>query len=273
MNDSKRKYNLLITGWDGFIGRNLCSIFSDKKKFNIIKFSGNIEDPIFYKGPKLNWIIHLAANTNTREKNPLATYKTNVYGFINILEFALKEKINFIYASSTAQYGNYEKTPYAKSKEMDDQIIMDLIPKTSVKLIGLRFVNVFGPGETSKGPMASVITKWAESISEGKRPQIFKEKKPYAKRDYVYVKDAVKAIEQAFSLPSGFYDVGYGTPVRFEWLFKKIQKILKKKVPPIWIENPYGAAYQKFTKADISWGFQPDFNLETAIEDYLTNYL
>jgi len=76
-------------------------------------------------------------------------------------------------------------------------------------IIGLRYFNVYGPGELYKGKMSSMIYQLALQMKAGKNPRIFK--KGEQKRDFVYVKDIIQAnIKAALSGKSGIYNVGCG---------------------------------------------------------------
>ncbi len=266
----------LITGARGFIGSNLYQSLiesRDKAKPGLFEnweidiFEGDICQEIKLK-EHYSVIYHLAANTDPRHPSNLEMHRTNVEGFMNVLNFAMKNEARLIYASTAAQYGSYEKTAYADSKAAID--VLSRLYYSEIKIVGLRFVNVFGPGEAAKGKNASMITNWALQLLANKVPQAFKEERR-TKRDYVYVKDAVKALRYALGMPSGVYDVGTGQPTSFDKIYKLVERSLNIYQKPNYIPNPYKGRYQKFTKAKLNWGFKPDFTIEEGIKDYLEN--
>jgi len=85
-----------------------------------------------------------------------------------LLNHCLKNKIDFLYSSSAAVYGNGEKgfveereseyplNVYGFSKFAFDNYVRLILPKAESQVIGLRYFNVYGPQENHKGRMASV---------------------------------------------------------------------------------------------------------------------
>jgi len=261
----KKSFKIFITGGKGFIGSNLVEEFKKDPKNKVVVYNKDVCQKIRMKN-NFDIIFHLAANTDTRYPSDVEMYRSNILGFLNVLDFALKGKSKLIYASTAAMYGSYKKTAYAESKIIGDEIARHFFNK--LPLVGLRFFNVFGPYERKKGKMASMITQWALQIKKNKRPVAFG--KENAKRDHVYVKDVVRALKIAIKKKNGIYDVGTGRTVTFDTVLENVQKALGTNLKPIYIKNPYKGAYQKYTKAKLNWGFKPIYSLEQGIKDYLT---
>ena len=264
----KDKTKWCITGGSGFIGSNLVETLQKNNEKDIELFNLDISLEFIPK-EKPDIIIHLAANTDTTYPDDIEMYRNNIVGFLNVLKYAIDNKIKLIYASSGAIYGNDGEplNAYGESKWICDKLAKRYFKNNLI--VGLRFFNVYGPLERMKGKMASMITQWRDKINDGQQPVIFDGE---FKRDFVYVKDVVKAILQARELKSGIYDVGTGEPTDFKDVLKTIIKTLGVEVEPKFIENPYMGKYQTFTKADIRWGFQPDYTIESGIKDYFKNY-
>jgi ADP-L-glycero-D-manno-heptose 6-epimerase len=258
----------LITGSKGFIGSNLVLELKKNPENIITEYVYDVTRR-FNLVETFDVIYHLAANTDTTFKNDVKMFENNIIGFLNVLDFAYKTNTKLIYASSGAIYGNDEKplNAYGESKMMCDIIAKRYFDK--IPLIGLRFFNVFGGGEIKKGKMASMITQWREQIKNKQRPVIFNGE---FKRDFVYVKDIVKSLIEAQNLESGTYDVGTGVATDFRDVLNIVAKTMNVKIEPKFIDNPYLDKYQIFTKADISWGFKPEYTVELGIKDYFENY-
>ena len=224
-NDSK----LLVTGGAGFIGSNLVeSLLKDKyqvividnlstgKKNNLYKVLDDIDlivddlethDLRQYRNVKA--VIHLAAQAAV----PLSIEKfktssiTNILGTIKIIDFCRLSKIPFIYASSSAIYGQMEVgndasteinllSPYSVDKyamEMYATVANQIYGLSSV---GLRFFNVYGPRQDRSSPYSGVISIFVDCLLKKKSITI---NGGYQTRDFIYVNDVVKAIEQSLS--------------------------------------------------------------------------
>ena len=133
--------------------------------------------------------------------------------------------------------------------------------------VGLRYFNVYGPGEQNKGKMASVAFQMNEKFKNNEDIKLFP-KKP--RRDFVYVKDVVSAIVFAFenyrNLNGKYYEVGYGNAR----LFEDVLNIMN--IPFTYhgeILIPKG--YQFYTcSSGTKWmpGWFPGWNLERGLADY-----
>jgi len=223
---------ILITGGAGFIGSNLCDYLLLKKhkivivddlstghKSNLSSIFDKIE---FYK-EKIEWfdfdkvsdidaIVHLAAQPSVPLSitNFADSSSSNLLGTINVIDYCRVRKIPFIYASSSAVYGNLPLGD-DESKKIDllspyatDKYAMELYANTAYKLyqlssIGLRFFNVYGPRQDPNSPYSGVISIFADRILEGREITI---NGGHQTRDFVYVKDVVNTIYQAITLVS-----------------------------------------------------------------------
>lgn len=271
-----KKTKILVDGSRGFLGTHLVRELKKDKNNMVIEYLRDVCEKFTLKAD-YDIIYHLAANTDTTFPNDMEMYRNNVVGFLRILEFALKENIfkkktKLIYISSASVYGKKGKeekplNAYGHSKKIIDDIArryFDALP-----IVGLRPFNVYGSGDAQKGKMASMITQWREQIKKNQNPVIFK---GISKRDFIYVKDVVRSLIQAQKLKSGIYDVGTGRATDFLKVLNIIIEIMGIKVKPKFVKNPYLGKYQTYTKANLDWGFKPDFNIKSGIKDYFENY-
>jgi ADP-L-glycero-D-manno-heptose 6-epimerase len=109
-------------------------------------------------------------------------------------------------------------------------------------------------------------------MKKGLRPRIFKNGEQ--ERDFVYIKDVVKANLCALNnaKESGVYNVGTGIPRNFNDIIACLNKELNLKLNAEYIDNPF-VFYQLKTEADLSLskeklGYVPDYSLERGIADY-----
>ena len=187
----------LVTGGSGFIGSNLAlalqeedvevTVLDDFSKGNfknLLGFNGEvIPESILNINLELfkdfDVIFNEAAITDTTVTDQKLMLDINTSGFKRLLDFAVKHKIKFIYASSAATYGNAESPQKEESAGKPNNIYgfskwaCDCIAKRYIKesrVVGLRYFNVFGPREQYKGKMASMIWQLAKQMSEGKNP-------------------------------------------------------------------------------------------------------
>jgi len=248
--------------------------------------------------------IHLGACSSTTETD--ASYLVhNNFEYSKILaEYCQVNKIQFLYASSAATYGDGTKpfideennmqnlrplNMYGYSKQMFDLWLKNkgVFQKQQTAVVGLKFSNVYGPNELHKDHMRSVVLRAYEQISSEGKMRLFKSYRPeYSDgeqvRDFIYVKDAVKMILFFLDNPrlSGIFNIGYGQTRTWNDLAKAVFTALNKPVNIEYIDIPDSLKerYQYFTCLDITKirnaGYYSELTtLEDAIKDYVCNYL
>lgn len=305
---------ILVTGATGFIGKNVVERLL-KEGHDLVLTSSGGENPlpnevknskkhkvINYGLEGIDWryvssvdsVIHLAANNDTRCQDENEMFRANVFGPIKLFTTAASGRCkNFVYASSTAVYGNEDvpyvenETPeiplniYGESKRKFDEFAMDFAEKKDIKVIGLRYCNVYGPGEDHKGKRMSMIGQLLRSMHKGKSTKLFKSGEQ--RRDWVYIDDVTNANMLALSSEkSGIYNIGSGFSTSFNEIVFEIKDLLKEmdygyaaSIPmPEYIDCPFGSEYQSHTlcnieKARSNLGFEPKFDLATGLRAYL----
>ena len=302
-NKSKKKY--LVTGGAGFVGSNIAKTleaeghevtvlddFSKNGHFkNLIGFTGDvITCDLFERVPHdmyFDAIFHEAAITDTTVMDQKAMMEQNVEAFKNLLNFAAENEIKkVIYASSAATYGNgpvpnvetqptHPENVYGFSKVIMDNVARQFAEDNNdMKIIGLRYFNVYGPGEYYKGKMASMVYQLYNQMKAGKRPRVFKFGEQ--ERDFVYVKDIVKINMCALKngKETGVFNAATGVPRDYNAIIACLNKELGTNLEPEYIDNPY-PFFQLKTQADITkskekLGYEPDYTLEKGIADYVS---
>ncbi len=298
---------ILVTGGAGFIGANLT--LELEKRFSSAKISalddlssssrenlsgfkgefikGKIEDKTLInslEGKKFDFIFHQAAITDTTITDEEKMMQVNVDGLKNLLNLAKKERSRVIYASSAGVYGNgpapmkedQELSPlnaYALSKVKQDEVGMDFARENNLVIIGLRYFNVYGKGESKKGKSASMIWQLAQQMKEGKTPRIFKWGKQ--KRDFIYIKDVVEANLKAMEAKeSAVVNIGTGLAITFNEIIEVLNRVLKTAFDTEYFDNSYDF-YQNNTQAHTALaehilGFKAGYSIEEGIRDYLS---
>ncbi|MBP7088479.1 MAG: ADP-glyceromanno-heptose 6-epimerase [Candidatus Omnitrophica bacterium] len=299
---------VLVTGGAGFVGSNIVRMLEAKgaktiifdnfysaNYKNILDIKGEVicadvlDKEVFKKLPKLDAVIHEAAITDTTLNDDTKMMMVNYNGFKNIADFCLSRKIKLVYASSAGVYGatnavmQEEQEPiphntYAYSKYLCDCYLGKILKlKSSSLIVGLRYFNVYGPGEYHKGSAASMIYQLYRQMFNNQRPRVFKYGEQ--KRDFIYVKDVARISIEALQLKkSNIFNVGTATPRSFNDIIKVLNNVLKTNLEPDYFDNPYRDKYQDYTQADITrlrkvMKTTANFSLEQGIKDYVLNYL
>jgi ADP-L-glycero-D-manno-heptose 6-epimerase len=295
--------HFIVTGGAGFIGSNLALELQErypKSKITIIDdFStGHFKNLYTFKGEvitadlrEFEWntldkpttIFHQGAQVVTTETNQKLVMQINANATKRLINYCVKNSIKLIYASSGATYGLTEppntvgkgELPaniYGYSKLACDNLTRQtLIENPNTHIVGLRYFNVYGPRESHKmeTKMSSMVWQLYLQMKEGNTPKIFKHGQQ--KRDFVYIKDIVESNIIAMDTPSGIYNVATGTPEEFNKIVEELNKNLKTKLEPEYINNPY-KFYQEFTQADTNNflpNYKPKYNLEKGIKEYI----
>ena len=191
-----------LTKGDKFKNLVDCDIadFLDKEDFIQMIADGQFNDAI-------TAILHQGACSDTMEHNGRYMLENNYRYSLHLLEFCQEEEIPYIYASSAATYGDREgfreerpfENPlnvYGYSKFLFDQIIRRRQESLTAPVVGLRYFNVYGPGEQHKGRMASVAYHQYHQYWETGKVKLFEGCDGYGngeqKRDFIHVDDVVK---------------------------------------------------------------------------------
>ena len=288
----------LVTGGEGFIGRNLVNLLRDQGNEVLTldiagnpdyKFSITDRAKLFNDvNEKFDGIFHLAATTSPPqfESDPFDGFEVNATGTLNILEFAKVRKIpRVVLASSSAAYGDSKKISvendipdrysnlYPVTKIVDEYLARYYSVRNEVQCISLRYFNTYGPNENIKGVYSSQISKFMGYAMRGEPIIVYGD--GTQRRDFIYVRDNVMATKLAFDRgkPGESYNIGTGISTDFNSIAKLVKEITGSDSPVEHIPNPL-KSYQMFTQADLTktsedLGFTPKYDLRAAIKEML----
>ncbi len=318
---------IVITGAAGFIGSCLAGYLNTQgfeqlilvDEFNRLDKMSNLKekeswvkierddffDWLSTKKPKIDFVFHIGARTDTTEFDYAVHERLNVEYSQRVWDYCMVKGIPLVYASSAATYGAGEfgyrddhvipfilrpLNAYGISKnEFDKWAIRE--QSQPPFWAGLKFFNVYGPNEYHKGRMASVVWHSFLQIKNNCEVKLFKSHRSDFKdgqqlRDFIYVKDILQVCYwllenfQLLKIPSGLYNLGTGKARSFEDLAKAVFAGLEKPPHIKYIDMPQDIRdkYQYFTEAEMeklrNAGYgEPFCTLEEGISDYVKNYL
>jgi len=234
---------------------------------------------------KFDYIFHEAAISDTTALEQDLMIKTNVNAYKDLLNIAISHDANMIYASSAATYGNAESPQrvgreapnnvYGFSKLSMDYLSREYMKISDIKIVGLRYFNVYGAGEYFKNSTASMVLQFGHQILAGKNPRLF-EGSDKILRDFIYVEDIIQANIKAMQpKDSGIYNIGTGKARSFQDIVDILQKELGTSLGCEYIPNPFVGSYQFHTEADIDTtkevlGYKPAYEMEDGIKAYVS---
>ena len=253
----------IVTGGAGFIGNNIVRQLLKQNHTPIVidnLHRGKIErisslDVEFHKVDIQDFdqirnilknsdgVFHEAALTDVQESftKQQEYIDVNVKGTENIFRIAKEFDLKVVYASSSSVYGNPKKipitensernpiNPYGKTK-LDDEFLAEKYSKDNVSIIGLRYFNVYGEGQT--GSYAGVITKFLNRLKEKKSPIIFGTGTQI--RDFIFVEDVALAniVAMQSNIKNGFFNIGTGITTSIQQLAKTMIELSGLKLEP-----------------------------------------
>ena len=224
-------------------------------------------------------VFHQAAMASVQDsfRIPEKFHDVNVNGTENIFKIAKEFGIKVVYASSSSVYGDTsilpttesdEKrpiNPYAKTKLEKDKLA-EQYAKNGLKVIGLRYFNVFGPRQSKE--YAGVIKLFLERIQQGLPPLVNGDGLQI--RDFVHVDDAVNAniLSMESDIDFEFFNIGTGTTISILDLANIIIKFSGLKIKPIHrsaLPGDVRATQADITKVKTMLKWKPT----TSIQDWL----
>jgi UDP-N-acetylglucosamine 4-epimerase len=244
-------------------------------------------------------VLHQAAlgSVPRSVEEPLESHASNVTGFLNMLAAARDAGAQrFVYASSSAVYGDEEGlpkieskigrplSPYAATKAMNE-MYADVFGRCyKLEAIGLRYFNVFGPRQDPEGAYAAVIPKWIAAMMRNQPVHIYGDGE--TSRDFCYIANVVQANMKAGTAtkPGAIhqvYNVAAGERTTLNQLFEMLRQRLLPRCPHL---KEFRPVYQDFRPGDVRHshadigkgrrllGYKPEFDIQRGLDEALDWY-
>lgn len=275
--------NILITGSNGYIGKNLTRELKTQG-YNTFEYDIHIGDisqikPFnCFQNSKIDHVFHLAGKTFVPDswKDPVPFYETNLLGTVNTLEFCRTTGASLTHLSSYV-YGNpqflpiTEKhpleayNPYSQSKIFADQVCQFYQQEFRVNITILRLFNLFGPGQPSHFLIPELIRK---SINPEVPVVEVNDLRP--RRDFVFIDDLIDALIRTTNRKTpGIYNIGSGYSYSVKEILGFIFEIIGVTKPMVEkkIERPNEIfdLYADISLATKNLGWKPETNMLTGL--------
>jgi UDP-glucuronate 4-epimerase len=316
MNTSKRTF--LVTGAAGFIGfhvalrllergdrvvgvDNLNPYYDVHLKESRLRILNRNEGFVFYQKniqdleamrkifethvPRM--ICNLAAQAGVRHslKDPFSYQKSNIEGFVNLLELARAQGVeNFVYASSSSVYGDNKKVPFSVEDRVDTPVSLYAATKKANELIahayshlfgipctGLRYFTVYGPW----GRPDMALFLFTDAILKGRPINVYNYGK--MRRDFTYIDDIADGTLKALDRPVPYelFNLGNSNSIELMDFIKTLEKELGREAEKNMMAIQPGDVPE--TSADIEksrtmLGFNPKTSLEEGIRRFVAWY-
>ena len=290
---------LAITGGAGFIGSNLAGVLAKENQVVVVDdlSSGKAEnleriDARFVRGSILDLellkstfkdvdcVFHQAAIASVQRsvQDPVWTGRVGIDGTLNVLVAARDAGVRkVVFASSAAVYGETPelpkkedmcpdpKSPYAVTKLAGERYGKVFRELYGLETVSLRYFNVFGPRQDATSEYSGVISRFISALAKGEQPVIYGDGEQT--RDFVYVKDVVRANILASRTGSDVFNIAGGRRTNLNQLASMIGKILGRSVRPEHRDARAGDIRESL--ADISRAKEIGYEPETSLEDGL----
>jgi len=309
----------IVTGGAGLIGSNLVAALNARGHKNILvvdhlnhpakqenldqlQFTSYLDKQDFREMIQRDepfpaqTLFHLGACSATTETDAAYLTNNNLEYSRELCQWALAHNARFIYASSAATYGD------GGNGYVDDENALETLKPLNLygqskhdfdlwaknqgllrEIAGIKYFNVYGPGEDHKGNMRSVVNKAWHQIRETGKLELFRSHRPAfadgcQQRDFLYVADAVAITLHFLDHPekSGIFNAGSGTPHTWLDLANAIFSAMHRAPDISFIDIPENIRqkYQYYTLADIDKlrkaGFEQPFTpLDQAVSEYI----
>ena len=289
---------LAVNGFEGPFGYGVMKTGSIYPGSRFVRMSICDKEALdaLFSSERFDKVVNLAAQAGVRYSitNPYAYLRSNLEGFLNILEACRNHGTpQLVYASSSSVYGLNSKVPFSEADKADTPVSLygatkkanELMAHSYSKLYGmattgLRFFTVYGPwGRPDMAPML-----FASAIFRGEPIKVFNGGDMI--RDFTYIDDIVEGtirtldhVPAADRCPNGvpyrIYNIGCSNPVRLMDFISEIEQAAGRPAEKVFLPMQAGDVYQ--TNADTSRlerevGYKPHVRLHEGIAAFIDWY-
>ncbi len=294
---------ILVTGGAGFIGSHVADAYIERgHTVHILDdLSGGREenlpeDAAFHqldirsdeaaeliRKERYDVICHHAAQMDVRKSvaDPSFDADVNIRGFLNLMEAGREAGLKKVVFASTggAIYGEPEYvpqdeehilqplSPYGITKLTTEKYLFFYKAQYGIENVVLRYANIYGPRQNPYGE-AGVVAIFTERMLDGKQAVINGDGKQT--RDYVFVKDVVKANVMALDYDaSGIFNIGTARETSVNELFRLIRDEIDESIPEKHVEGKPGEQRRSVLSYDHSrevLGWEPTVDLESGLK-------
>jgi UDP-glucose 4-epimerase len=235
----------------------------------------------------VDYVFHLSAMWLLHCKDfPRTAFHVNIEGTFNVLEACVKNKVKkLIYSSSASVYGDAVQVPmtedhpynnknfYGATKIAGEAMCTAFNDRYGLQVIGLRYMNVYGPGQDQTAVYTGVVPIMLNKIDANESPVINGDgSQAY---DFIYVEDVARCNIAALTSDTsfGFYNVGTGIQTSIRELCDTILRLKKSELKVTY--KPYGEDDARAlvknrigspVKAKEELGFEYKYDLETGLQ-------
>lgn len=235
----------------------------------------------------VDYVFHLAAMWLLHCKDfPRTAFHVNIEGTFNVLEACVKNKVKkLVYSSSASVYGDAAEVPmteehpflnknfYGATKIAGEAMCTAYHDRYGLPIVGLRYMNVYGPGQDQHAAYTGVIPIMLNKIAANEAPAINGDgTQAY---DFIYVEDAARCnvLAALSDVNMGFYNVGTEVQTTIKQLCDKILSM--KKSPLVVSYKPYSVDdARQFVKnrigsrkkGETELGFKYAYSLEVGLQ-------